>query len=356
MGKETAVSVPSLEPEGSARAHRERIMREMETLIAERRAVADGQRAAFFRPDVSSVSAYETSSAAYRRQLCAMLGWPLSPFAPPPGDAVAETTLVGEDDLGTISRVWIPTLPGVATYGLFFLPKGLGPFPLVICQHGGVGTPELCAGLWGSSANYNDMVLRVRRRGCAVLAPQLQLWDKRFEPDPQRELFNRSLVQVGGSIAALEILRLIRCIDYLVTLSQIDAAQIGMIGLSYGGFYTLFASAIETRIKAAVSSCFVNDRYCHNWHDWMWLGSAQQFLDAEVAQLICPRRLWIEVGQKDPMFPVAGATPVAAKIAETYAKLGIAERFVYREFEGEHELDRNDAGIEFLCAAIRGGS
>jgi dienelactone hydrolase len=328
-------------------------MREMETLVASLRQVADRQRAGFFQPDTSSVSEYEASTAHYRRELRGMLGWPLTEQIERPS-APAETIPVGEDVLGTITRLWVPTLPGVSSYGVLFLPKGPGPFPLMLCQHGGGGTPELCSGLWGDTFNYNDMVSRARRRGFAAFAPQLQIWGKEFEPDNQRELYNRSLVQVGGSIVSLEIFRLMRCIDYLVTIPQIDGSRIGMMGLSYGGFYTLFTAAIDTRIKAALASCFVNDRYTYNWHDWVWFGSAKRFLDAEVAQLICPRPLWIEAGRNDPIFTPVGATAQAARIAETYASLGIAGRFHYREFDGVHELDTDESGFDFLCAAVRG--
>ena len=47
--------------------------------------------------------------------------------------------------------------------------------PLVIAQHGGYGTPELCADMNGKN-NYNHMVQRILARGAAVLAPQLMLW------------------------------------------------------------------------------------------------------------------------------------------------------------------------------------
>ncbi|WP_438983966.1 hypothetical protein [Vulcanococcus sp.] len=33
-----------------------------------------------------------------------------------------------------------------------------------------------------------------------------------------------------------------------------------MMGFSYGGFYTLYTSALDQRIKAAVVSGFFNDR------------------------------------------------------------------------------------------------
>jgi dienelactone hydrolase len=256
---------------------------------------------------------------------------------------------IGEDSLGQISRVWIETLPGVHTYGLFFRPYGMGRFPLVISQHGGHGTPELCSGFFGS-ANYNDMTRRVLRRGIAVFAPQLLLWNpESYGPKHEKDEIDKRLKQVGGSLAALELFRLARAIDYFAARREIDAERIGMIGLSYGGFYTLFAAALDKRIKAAVSSCFFNDRKVYAFADWTWFDAANRFLDAEVGALVCPRPLRVEIGKKDEMFDVRKARGQAERLAATYKRLGIAERFQYKEHAGGHELDRAEDGMDFLC-------
>jgi dienelactone hydrolase len=197
------------------------------------------------------------------------------------------------------------------------------------------------------------MTRRVLRRGCAVFAPQLLLWNPdTFGPKYDRIRIDQQLKHLGGSITALEIYRLQRSLDYLATRPEIDAGRTGMIGLSYGGFYTLFAAAVETRIKVAVSSCFFNNRKVYDWADWTWFDAANTFMDAEVAMLVCPRRLYIEVGKKDELFNVKYALPEANKVKKAYAQLGIPERFVYHEFHGVHELDKGNGGIDFLCNGL----
>lgn len=126
-----------------------------------------------------------------------------------------------------------------------------------------------------------------------------------------------------------------------------------MIGLSYGGFYSLFSAALDRRIRAAVSSCFFNDRKTYDVPDWSWFGSANRFLDAEVGSLVCPRPLYIEVGKKDELFDVRRARPEAKKLAGVYRSLGLAEQFRYKEHDGGHELDRADDGIDFLCRHLQ---
>lgn len=334
--------------EGDGNAFRAQMLDEVHALLRREQRNAERRRQRFFRPDLSSVAGYEASAAEYRKQLAGMLGWPLA-GAESAGVPAVSSRAVGRDALGRISRLWIETLPGVRTYGLLFQPHRKGRLPLVIAQHGGLGTPEVCSGFFGSE-NYNDMTRRVLRRGVAVFAPQLMLWNpKRFGPEHRNDLVDRRLKQVGGSLAALELFRISRCLDALLDRRDVDPERVGMIGLSYGGFYTLFAAALDVRIRAAVSSCFVNDRTRYDHADWSWFGAANRFLDAEVGALVCPRALCVEVGRRDELFDVRGARAEARKIAAVYRRLGLSRQYRYREHPGSHELDRDPGGIDFLC-------
>lgn len=340
------------ESAGVGNKFRARMLREVQGLIRREQRNADQRRERFFKPDFRSIAGYELSVSKCRKDLAAMLGWPLGETVHGKIPSV-RIKPVAEDSLGQISRVWIKTLPGVHTYGLFFRPRGKGPFPLVISQHGGAGTPELCSGFFGS-ANYNDMTRRVLRRGAAVFAPQLLLWNpEMFGPKYDKDGMDRKLKQVGGSLAALELYRISRALDYFASRRDIDPNRIGMIGLSYGGFYSLFSAALDTRIKVAVSSCFFNDRKTYDLADWSWFNAANRFLDAEVGALVCPRPLYVEVGKTDTLFDVRRARPDARKLAGIYRKLGLTQRFRYREHKGGHELDLGDEGINFLCRHLR---
>lgn len=328
--------------------YRKSMLAEVNVLLRKEQRKADRRRKLHFKLDVSSVAAYERSTSQYREKLLGMLGWPLSEGWST-NQPSASIQKVAEDSLGCISRILIETLPGVHTYGLFFRPKGEGPFPLVLAQHGGGGTPELCSGFFGPS-NYNDMTRRILRRGAAVFAPQLLLWKAEdFGPEHNKDVIDRRLKQLGGSLAALDLHRIVRSLDYLVTRKDIDARRIGMIGLSYGGFYTLFAAAIDARIRAAVSSCFLNNRKIYDYADWVWFNAANHFMDAEVGALVCPRPLYVEVGLKDDLFNVRHARPEARRLEVIYRRLGIPQAFRYKEHSGGHELAKSDQGIDFLC-------
>ncbi len=334
------------EPVSRGNAHRAKYHRQLLGFIRRQQAQATGRRKQFFQPDTSSLEAYADSVETYRRQFAAMLGWPLTERRPTHAPTMRRK-LVARDSLGAIYRTWTQTLPGLETYGLLFLPPGKGPHGLVISQHGGLGSPEIAAGFFKSD-NYNDMTRRMLRTGLAVYSPQTLLWRPEYGPKFNRQDVDSRLKQTGGSITALELYQLQRCLDALVARPDIDASRIGMIGLSYGGFHTLFLAAIDTRIRAAVSSCFFNDRTVYGGSDWVWPNAANTFLDAEIACLVAPRPLYIEVGKKDTLFAVASARGPAREVKRMYAKLGIASRFRYREHKGGHELDKSPAPVEFL--------
>ena len=327
--------------------HRARYLEQVQALIKARQASAADLRRANFTPHLSSPAAYASSVAGYRAEFRAMLGFPLAEAPEVPAIPAARLEKVAEDDLGQIFRVHIEAMPGYEVYGLLFLPPAAGPHRLVVSQHGGGGTPELVAEFFEAS-NYNNMTRRILRRGYAVFSPQTLLWGEAHGPALDRHLIDRSLKQLGGSVAALELFGMGRALDYLLARPDLLPDGAGMTGLSYGGFYTLFLAALDTRILAALSSCFVSDRLTYNWADWVWDDAGHRFLDAEIGSLVCPRALYIEVGDKDELFDGELARPVLDEIAARYAALGLADHFVGCVFDGTHEFATTDEGLDFL--------
>ncbi len=236
-------------------------------------------------------------------------------------------------------------------YGVFFQQKCDMPLPVVIAQHGGLGTPEMVSSFFDSD-NYHDMARRILAQGVHVFCSQLLLWDtKRFSGGgaDMRNAFDSHLKQVGSSITALEIDGLQKCIDYLCRQSCVDAERIGMAGLSYGGFFTLHTAALDKRIKAAMCSCSFNDRIRYNWLDWVWQNSANIFLDAEIAALVCPRKLWIQVTGKDHLFALDTAEREFARLQSFCNWEGLH----FEVIPGDHEFGQLDDGIALVVKALQ---
>ena len=286
----------------------------------------------------------------YRAELCKMLGFPLTEKRES-GAPHVKLKKLSEENGYTVYRMHFTVLDTVTVTGLFFKQDGEGSKPLVICQHGGEGTPELISGVYGSTTNYNDMLERVRKLGVHVFAPQLLLWSDKYNVPYDRKAVDARLKRVGSSITAVEIYAIERIIDYFEGKPYVK--NFGMVGMSYGGFYTLFTSAVDTRIKAAVSCSFFNKRDAVTWSDWTWQNSAEKFDDAEVACLIYPRSLCIEIGNKDELFDYREGIDAFEKLKKRCEKCGTnwIELIV---FDGTHEFCRDDAPLEKLAKILFG--
>ncbi len=287
----------------------------------------------------------------WRARFLSMLGHPLTL---PEQDAIPNvhaTFVVSENGISLYRMVF--DVLSVPLYGLLFVREDGVRRPLVIAQHGGLGTPELCSGLLGGSGNYNDMVQRALQYDVNVFAPQLMLWSADFSDDgtgDNRGELDQGLKQLGGSIAAFEIYAIRQSLNFLSRAPYTDPDRIGMLGLSYGGFYTLYTAAADTRIRCALCSAFFNDRIVYNWSDWVWKDSANLFPDANVALLVYPRRLWITVGRSDPLFDCARAE---AEFARLHRVLPDDERVRFVAFDGTHEFPRDAAVLDEFMDALR---
>jgi dienelactone hydrolase len=271
-----------------------------------------------------------------------MLGWPLVDHLYDGLPAVKSVKLSDEDGF-SIYRMHFEILDGVEMSGLYFEMHTEEKKPLVLVQHGGLGTPELIAGVYGYTANYNQMLERVIAQGVHAFAPQLLLWDKEYEVPFEREKIDARLKRVGSSITAVELYGMMRILDYFEVKDNIST--IGMVGLSYGGFYTLFLSALDTRIKSAISCAFFNTRDKQPWSDWVWFESAGKFDDAEIACMVYPRKLCIEIADNDTLFDVSYGKQAFERIKEMAGDIG-TDWLDFIVFEGKHEFCKDDAPIE----------
>ncbi len=213
--------------------------------------VDDSRLNKLLSPNYTSVAAYEKSVAQYRKAFAESIGYPPQGKVDPK-DAKFEK--IGEDSIGTYYRAHIPVLPEIECLGIYIVPKNLkGKAPLVISMHGGGGSPEVA--LFHGGSNYHDMVRGGVKRGYVVFAPT-HLFNADGYPRDIRNRIDERLRLVGTSLTAIEVYKISRALDALVKRPEVDPKHIGMVGLSYGGYYTLVTAALETRIKASVSSCY----------------------------------------------------------------------------------------------------
>ncbi len=301
---------------------------------------------------------FPESIEEHRRAYCDLIGLSVLKNDSPP---VMHKEYLGEDAFSDIYRVTVTLFGRIPFYGLLFLPKNRGsdPLPLVIAQHGGGGTPGLCAAMHGEN-NYQFMVQRALERSAAVFAPQLLLWNMGTASPTcpthtvpyDRTVIDVQLKRLGTSLLALEIFGISSAMTALSELPRIDGARIGIMGLSYGGFYTLYTMAADPRIKAGFSSAVFNDRDVYAWEDMTFMGSAKRFQDAEVAALCAPRPLFLSVGRRDDVFDYRPSPAEAARILPYYAAFGAEDALRYELWDGGHTVNVAGDGLDFFYHAL----
>lgn len=287
----------------------------------------------------------------YREELKRMLGWPLTEKAERPSPAVSATEL-SEEDGYTIYRMQVEIMEGLTMTGLYFKVHSDKPQPLVIVQHGGQGTPEMIAGFYnGTTYNYNGMLQRVMQYGVHAFAPQLLLWNQEgFSVKYNRNELDARLKRVGSSITAIEVYGIMRVIDHFE--KEKGISSFGMVGLSYGGFYTLVTSAVDTRIRSAISCSFFNKRDVAGWCDWTWFRSAEKFDDAEIACLIYPRHICLQMGDKDKLFDSRYTRESFDTIRKLFGPIG-TDWIDLMIFDGNHEFCKDDKPIADMIRDLR---
>ena len=341
------------EAENIASEYRKNYMDGLTALIKRKQAEKNKERVENFTKNLGNL---ENARLEFKK----MLGWPLVT-----GDSHKPSMRIeylGKDDDAFIFRTFTDVFDNYAFYGILFLKgdtskefdvKNIEKKPLVISQHGGLGTPEFCSGIYGDTANYNDMTRRILKNDVHVFAPQMLIWDpERYKLDFERWDFDRDLKQLGSSITAVEIYSLQKVLDILSEKPYIDGDKIGMIGLSYGGFYTLFTAACDKRIKSCISCSFVNDRIKYNWPDWTWFDAAGKFFDAEIAALVAPRYLHIQVGDHDEVFDYATTGDALAQTKKYFEALGCSDKLKITVFDGKHEFCKDDDAIREMIEKL----
>lgn len=327
----------------------------------------------------SSILEYTRSVEPMRILFAEMIGYGGQPEC----DPEPEWEELGEGSNYSIKRLWLQVLPEVREDALFLIPKGGGKRPLVVAQHGLCGTPEEACGFVTDAIrddySYHRMGIRLAERGFVVLAPHMvggfgtNEGGARFVPALGTQEWARARTQlyrkaylIGERLIGTEFMCTSRLIDYASTLPEVDADRIGFYGLSQGGQSALFFPAVDTRIKATVSSAFFQQRigkmidynyprtpYVKTFEeDKFFSGWLNYFDDADVVSLICPRAFAAETGRQDGAVWYEASRKAYEEAREHYQRLGIEDRIAYLE-HGEGHIARGIESLDFLARHLR---
>lgn len=279
----------------------------------------------------------------------ATIGYPPPGFLPSPNGHFDK---VAEDAVAIYYRAFLRVTPQMETYGLYIVPKNAKlPAPLVISQHGGGGTPEMAT--FHGGTNYHDLVRGAVAQGYVVFAPLTIMYPYRDRdhgtpiPADVRGLLDDQLRARGTTLMGVESYKISRALDVVLRRPEVDATRVAMIGLSYGGFYTLYTTALDSRIKVAIASCSFRDRQPTGAdRTEKPAGQPNDISSAELVKLISPRPLQVQDGIDDKGFPIDDVRRAVGKSRVYYPGPHAAD-FDFQAFDGVHEF-RGDVAWPFL--------
>jgi hypothetical protein len=240
-----------------------------------------------------------------------------------------------------VKDMTLQSTPGRRIEIVLTLPKGVaGRCPAVVCMGGhgsqrfttytkGEAFGELPANAKDSSPLYKGFAAELARRGYVTIATSVS---------------QHQICENGRTLMGERLWDLMRCVDYLESLPQVDGARIGCAGLSLGGEMTMWLAAADERLQAAVCCGFLTvmdqmeQGHCRCWK----FEGLRELVDyADIFGLIAPRSLECQNGRKEPPtdFTPELASHAMADIRPTYAAFGCAQKPVLDIHDGKHEVD-----------------
>ena len=302
--------------------------------------------------DYSSIPAFVASVEPNRKRWQAIL-------KPPALPATGTLQRQAHRPLADLGGQWLSLPLGpLSAEALLVVPDSVSPerpVPLVIAQHGIGSFPERVFGVMDKGDAYHSYARELVKAGFAVLAPL------NLRSVERRNRIERLCRLADTTLPGIELVRLQRLLDCVLSDPRIDGDRVGMWGVSLGGLATMFWMPLEPRIKAGVVcawfnqrrekmvipdkrySCFLETKEEHAF----FRGWLTEFSDHDAVALICPRPLLIQTGKADRIAHWPHVVDELNLARRHYERLGIAERIDMDLHDGGHEA-RVESGVRFL--------
>jgi dienelactone hydrolase len=281
------------------------------------------RREEFWNRDFSSPEAYNKSIEPNRQRLKKILGVvdERVPFdAPEMVGTTKQSALVARSENYEIFAVRWPAVRQVHGEGLLLVPKGEKVADIIAIPDADQ-TPEQICGLADGVPAESQFARRLAENGCRVLVPTLisREMAKRAPPSQpgranltNREYVYRPAFELGRHIIGYELQKVLAAVDWFAKEDSDEKIKIGVVGYAEGGMLALYAGAVDSRIDATCVSGYFGPREGIWKHpiDRNVFGLLERFGDAELAAMVAPRQLFIEINNRPHLvLPSEGGGP-----------------------------------------------
>jgi Abhydrolase family len=269
----------------------------------------------------------------------------------------------------TREKLVFDSRPGVSVLAYLLLPeKARRPAAVTICVPGHgrgvddiVGIDERGNERTDKAGYQHDFAIQVVEAGMAAVAIEPMGFGCRRDPVNARQGLGRKAcdpvaggaLMIGQTMIGWRVWDVMRAIDYIGTRAELDSNRVGCMGISGGGTVTVFSSALDVRIRAALVSGYLNtfrdsvgsivhcsDNYVPGILNWAEMH--------DIAGLIAPRPLFVESGEKDDIFPIRASVESFNEVQKVYDAFGARDRAEQEVFPGEHSF-WGRRGVPFLA-------
>ena len=262
-----------------------------------------------------------------------------------------------------VERVLFESRPGAYVTANLYLPdpsRHAAPFPAAIelCGHASAGK---------NGPKYERAAYLAARAGIATLvvdplcqgerAQCAEDLDGKCTPAHLRLGVNAMLL--GHGLAAFEIWDAVRALDYLDSRADLRHDGYGAFGNSGGGTQSVLLGAMDDRVRATATSCFLSNLREQN--AWRLLADSEQLVFAQLRAginhaaypLLCAGPVLL-VARRDEMIPYTGTRETFRVLSAVAANLGCPERFALFDQSGPHGYNERSmrATVAYLAAHL----
>ncbi len=262
----------------------------------------------------------------------------------------------------TLQKYSVKICEGLESLVYILTPKNLkkkAPGVVALCGHGYGVRQILKISKRGNKKRFNyfdnyqkNFAAELAKRGCVVAAPELfGFGEARLRKDLKKPFYISScdelshhLLPYGITVATMRVYQAIVCAELLLRNESTDSEKLSCMGISGGGLTALYASVIDERFSKTVVSGYVNtfrDSIFSMWHcpDNYIPGILEAGEIYDFASSLAPRKLFIESGRKDKLFPIDAGVKAHEKIRNVYSLAGAEDNLHIDVFDGKHSVN-----------------